>query len=295
MEHMEVTVVTGVELATVERHDQVVVDQWLHGRSEHTQRAYRGDVERLLSFTGKPLQLTTLLDLQSFADSLTSVSSTSKTRILNAVKSLLSFAHTLGYVPFNVGAALKPPKVRTVLAQRILTEEQVIKMVSLETDKRNHAILRLLYHAGLRVSEIVGLKWEDVIARTDAAQLSVWGKGEKERQVLISQSMYDELLSLDGRFLGADRYVFQSRKGKAGTAQMDTSQVNRIVTGAAKRAGIQGNVSPHWLRHAHASHAIDRGTNITEVRDTLGHASLATTGKYLHARPNTSSALKLPL
>lgn len=195
----------------------------------------------------------------------------------------------------NVGKAVKAPKVRSGLAQRILTEEQVIRMVSLETNKRNHAILRLLYHAGLRVSELVGLTWGDVIARSDGAQLSVWGKGEKQRQVLISQSMYDELLSLDVRFFGNDRYVFQSRKGKAGTVQMNTSQVNRIVTGAAKRAGIQGNVSPHWLRHAHASHSLDRGTNIAVVRDTLGHANLATTSKYTHARPTESSALKLPL
>ncbi|MBU4356156.1 MAG: tyrosine-type recombinase/integrase, partial [Proteobacteria bacterium] len=59
---------------------------------------------------------------------------------------------------------------------------------------------------------------------------------------------------------------------------------------AAIRAGIEGAVSPHWLRHAHASHALDRGAPIHLVQATLGHASVATTGKYLHARPDDSSA-----
>jgi integrase/recombinase XerD len=64
----------------------------------------------------------------------------------------------------------------------------------------------------------------------------------------------------------------------------------RIVRAAAARAGISLAVSPHWLRHAHASHALDRGAPIHLVQATLGHASVATTGKYLHARPTDSSA-----
>ncbi|MHC4092221.1 MAG: tyrosine-type recombinase/integrase [Planctomycetota bacterium] len=70
---------------------------------------------------------------------------------------------------------------------------------------------------------------------------------------------------------------------------LTTRQVERIVRKAAARAGIAGNVSPHWLRHGHASHALDNGIPVSEVQHTLGHASLATTGKYAHARPGHSS------
>jgi integrase/recombinase XerD len=66
--------------------------------------------------------------------------------------------------------------------------------------------------------------------------------------------------------------------------------VKRIVKAAANRAGIEAPVSPHWLRHAHASHALDRSAPIHLVQATLGHASVSTTGKYLHARPEDSSA-----
>jgi integrase/recombinase XerD len=69
----------------------------------------------------------------------------------------------------------------------------------------------------------------------------------------------------------------------------------RIVRSAARRVGIEANVSPHWLRHAHASHSLDRGAPIHLVQATLGHASVATTGRYLHARPQDSSARYLDL
>jgi integrase/recombinase XerD len=71
---------------------------------------------------------------------------------------------------------------------------------------------------------------------------------------------------------------------------LDPSMVMRIVRAAAARVGIEQNVSPHWLRHCHASHSLDRGAPITLVQSTLGHSNVATTSKYLHARPNDSSA-----
>jgi integrase/recombinase XerD len=71
--------------------------------------------------------------------------------------------------------------------------------------------------------------------------------------------------------------------------------VERIVRAAAKRAGITALVSPHWMRHAHASHSLDRGASIHLVQTTLGHASIAITGMYLHVRPKESSGRYLPV
>ncbi len=80
--------------------------------------------------------------------------------------------------------------------------------------------------------------------------------------------------------------VFVSRKG----SPLSTSQAFRIVRAAARRAGVDKDVSPHWMRHAHASHALDRGAAVHLVQATLGHSSVATTGRYLHARPTESSS-----
>jgi integrase len=109
-------------------------------------------------------------------------------------------------------------------------------------------------------------------------------KGGKTRAVVVSAATWAELVALRCE-AGPDEPVFRSRKGSA----LDPSQVHRIVRAAAKRAGLDGDVSPHWLRHAHASHALDRGAPLHLVQATLGHSNVATTGLYLHARPSESS------
>jgi integrase/recombinase XerD len=93
---------------------------------------------------------------------------------------------------------------------------------------------------------------------------------------------------------GLDQPVFPSRKKRNG-GRLRPVSVWRVVRRAAMRAGIELPVSPHWLRHAHASHALDRGAPIHLVQSTLGHATIATTGRYLHARPQESSGRYLSL
>jgi integrase/recombinase XerD len=125
-------------------------------------------------------------------------------------------------------------------------------------------------------------------ARDDRVQLLILGEGGKVRQVLLPDIVSRSLLSLRGN-AGSDDPVFPSRKG----GRLTERAVNGMVKRAARKAGINEAVSPHWLRHAHGSHAIDRGASLPEVQSTLGHGNIATTSGYLHARPNTSSGLHL--
>jgi site-specific recombinase XerD len=268
--------------------DDHLISLWLHGRSPHTAKAYRADVERFRAFTGyRPLRACRLEDLQSFADSLEDLADTSRARILSGVRSVLAFGQRLGYLPFNVGAALKLPAVKNRLAERILSEADTTRMLNLEPSPRNRALLTLLYGAGLRVSEATGLRWRDLEPREDAGQVTVFGKGGKTRFVLLSAHTWALLEGIRGEDAGADALVFPSRRGGG---ELSSVQVERIVRAAAKRAGIEKPVSPHWLRHAHGSHALDRGAPIHLVQATLGHSSVATTGRYLHARPSESSS-----
>lgn len=267
--------------------DAELIELWLHGRSPYTQRAYRADVDRFLLNTARPLAAVTLGDLQDFADSLAPLAPSSRVRILAAVKSLLAFGHRLGYLPFDVGRALKLPPRREGLAARILEETDVHAMLVRETSPRNRVLLRLLYISGVRVAEVCSLTWHDVQPRAEGAgQLSVFGKGGKERTILLPAAVYSDLLRLR-QGAPTQAPVFRSRKGGGA---LDPSQVWRIVRAAARRAGLEAKVSPHWLRHSHATHALERGAPIHLVAATLGHASVATTGKYLHARPTDSSA-----
>jgi len=285
---MELAVGNGQQetLSNQADSDSRVIEMWAHGKSQHTRRAYQADASRFLGFVGKPLNAVTLFDLQQLDDSLAGLAPSSRARTLAAVKSLLTFAHRIGYVPFNVGAAIRLPSVKNKLAERILTESEVHTLIGLEPNQRNRVLLRLLYAGGLRVTEACQLTWRDVQERGDAGQVTVFGKGGKTRHILLSADTWRELTGLhDGS--AADGPVFKSRKGGGSLTPV---QVLRIVRAAAARAGVEVPVSPHWLRHAHASHALDRGCPISLVQATLGHASVSTTGKYLHARPDDSSA-----
>jgi integrase/recombinase XerD len=277
--------INAKRILTQADNDAQVIALWTHGRSPHTQRAYRANAERLLALTGKPIAYISLSDIQAFADSLSCLAQSSRAQALAAIKSLLAFAHKIGYIPFNVGAALQLPKAKNTLAERILHEPEVHRMIDLERSQRNRLILKTLYYGGLRVSELCGVRWRDLRSRGEQGQITVFGKGEKTRAVLLPASLWRELLDLRLR-AGDDDPVFRSRLNGG---QLHPSQVLRIVRAASVRAGIGKKVSPHWLRHAHASHSLDRGAPIHLVQATLGHASVATTGRYLHARPTESS------
>jgi integrase/recombinase XerD len=274
-----------VEYLVQADNDNQVIAMWLHGRPATTQRAYSFEVRGLLAALRKPLQKVTLGDLQVYFSTLESLAPASRARAINAVKSLFGFAQKIGYLHFNPAAAVHGPKIKNTLAERILSEAQVHLLLALEPYPRNRVLLRLMYAAGLRVSEVCGLKWRDVQEREEGAgQITVYGKGGKTRVVLLSAETWAELIALKGE---GDDPLFASRKGNG---HLHPSQVKRIIQAAAERAEIEVPVSPHWLRHAHASHALDRGAPIHLVQATLGHASVATTGKYLHARPDDSSA-----
>jgi integrase/recombinase XerD len=274
--------------------DDHLIEIWLHGRSAHTQRAYRADIELLRSGAGKLFCEITLPDLQRFSDSMVHVAPATRYRTLSAVKSLIAFGHRVGYLPFNVGTALRLPPVRTRLAERILPEAAVHRMLNLEPNPRNRMILLLLYASGVRVSELCGLCWRDLQPNGDGGQITVFGKGGVTRAIQLPESVWRLINDFRSADAGASDALFRSRKRKAGSG-MQPLAVLRIVRNAARRAGIDLPVSPHWLRHAHASHTLDRGAPIHLVQATLGHASINTTGRYLHARPNDSSGRFLPL
>lgn len=274
------------QMARQAQTDAEVVELWTHGHSPHTQRAYRHDVAAFTARVGRPLSAVTIRDVQGFLDSLADLADTSRGRMVAAVKSLLSFAQKIGYIPFNVGAAVDLPKTKDKLAERILDEEDVLRMIHREQKQRNHALLRLLYVAGVRVSEVCGLRWRDVQPTAEeTGQITVYGKGGKTRAIRLTPTCW-ECLQRIREAAGPDDPVFRSQKG----GHLDPSQVARIVRKAARWAGIDLNVSPHWFRHAHASHALERGAPIHLVQATLGHSSVSTTGRYLHARPTESSA-----
>ncbi len=272
--------------------DLHLIRLWLQGKSSHSQEAYVRDIEQFVDFVDLPLNE---VKLQHFWDWVTHLKQKSalpatQARKLAAIKSLFSFAHRIGYLRFNVGAAVTLPSVPEKLSERILTEEDIAQILAQTDTLRNRVLLKLFYASGARVSELSCLCWGAVIARNHnrQGQITLLGKGNKTRTLVIPASVWEELMELKSEMETSEpnQPVFRSRKGGA----LSRQQIWRIVRSAAKSAGFDQNISPHWLRHAHASHALDHGAPVHLVKESLGHQSLTTTSKYAHARPDESSS-----
>ncbi|MBF1990838.1 tyrosine-type recombinase/integrase [Fischerella thermalis] len=276
---------------------------WLDGKAESSVQAYQRYTKRFFIFLGKPLKQVTYEDLVEYATQFQGQALSTRRMYLAAAKSLISFAHKIGYLPFNVGMALKLSEMPDAINERYLDEADIKLLVRMAqkkleeaktakrqyTARRNLLIIKVLYQAGLRANELCQLTWADLTPRGDSGQVYVrQAKGSKNRTVLIKSKLWAELMEFKGKALATDA-VFQSQKG----GHLDRQNLHPMIKEIAEAAGLSDKVSAHWLRHAHGSHAIERGTNPILVKETLGHANLATTDRYLKARPSDSSALKL--
>jgi site-specific recombinase XerD len=288
------TIVASLSLQTDIGSDSEMIDLWLQSkRSNGTRKEYRRDVDYFLGWLGRDLRSVTLKDMTQYQQACIQKGWKPATirRKINAVRSLLKFAVRAGYLHTVPGEGLELPPDTEAQAVKLLSEMQVLTLIA-RTEGRDRVLIRLLYASGGRCSEIAGLKWKHCRANNDGtAVVTLFGKGAKTRSIVVSADTWKELSALRGE-AGDDAAVFPSRKGKG---HLDRSQVYRIVANAAEKAGIPGDVSPHWFRHSHATHAIDRGVSLPLVQATLGHASIATTQRYLHANPKDSSGLHLPV
>jgi site-specific recombinase XerD len=274
------------------RTDELIVQMWLAGNAPKTQRMYRSHARRLFDHVGKRLAAMTLEDLQAFAQSLADegLAPRSRRAMLAAVKSLFSFASDGGirHVRYNVAAAIRLPKSKDDRNERILSEAQVQSIVAAARPGRDRLIVELLYLVGVRAEELATLRWKDA----HEGVLTVFGKGEKTRHLRMSESAWKMLVEWAREkypgmvfFHAMDGPIFQGRS-RCGIP-LSTVTVWRIVSSAARRAGIKA--SPHWLRHSHATHAIDNGCDLRVLQQSLGHASIDTTQHYVHSRPRQSS------
>jgi integrase/recombinase XerD len=284
------------------RSDEELITLWIDRyESPHTQRAYRGDVSLFTTFLqslpiggtkSRPARPKRLADvkvahLTAFAEELRKSAVSSHARRISSIKSLLTFGHQTGYLTFNVGAAVKPPRRLDHLAERILTPEQVQRLIESCRPGRDRALMRFLYVSGARVSEASGLRWKHVHRDGGRLMVTIHGKGRRTRHIPLPASLSADLDVLEKSRLST--FVFESRGGK----RFAPKDIWKLTRAAARKAGIRLSVSPHWLRHAHATHALRRGAPLHVVQQTLGHTSLQTTSRYVHVEKNESSAMFL--
>lgn len=261
-------------------NDDTIVDLWLRTkRNPATRSLYAYTVAGFRQFIGCELRGLTLDRFMDYCDELKAYRPATQAQRISTVKSLLSFAQKVGYIPYNVGATVPAPKGKDTLSERILSEEQVIKIILAAAGNPRHELLiRLMYRTAGRVSEIIHATWDDLVLTEDKAQIALFGKGNETRHVTLPADLYHCLQAIREGARGDERIFPVSRQGAW-----------HIVKTLAKKAGLGDKPSPHWFRHSHATHALNRGAVINLVSETLGHSNIAITSKYTHVRPGESS------
>lgn len=168
----------------------------------------------------------------------------------------------------------------------VLTKEEVKRLIDSTDTEKSRLMVSLLYSAGLRVSELVNLKVDDVNF-SDGTGWVRKGKGAKDRIFVISPNLAKEISEyLQGR---EQRFVF-SKEGP-----LTTRNIQKIIKNTSKRAEINKKVTPHTLRHSFATHLLEQGTDIRVIQTILGHSSLNTTQIYTHVSSEQLKKIQNPL
>ncbi len=154
----------------------------------------------------------------------------------------------------------------------ILNKSEIQKIFEITSNIKHKVVLALLYYAGLRLSEVINLKWDDIDFERELIHIKQ-SKGEKERVVFLHKKLKELLLEYGIRKSGL---VLISERGKA----YNERTIQQIVKNAARKAGIKKRVTPHTLRHSFATHLLEGGADIRYIQQLLGHKSLRTTQIY---------------
>lgn len=265
-----------------------LVEQWLDLHHGLTRISYQNTIRKFTLMAPPDITQVQLRHVRDWLESLREAETT-KVKHLNILKAFFSYVISLENPPIKrspIPKQFRLPKPKDTLVERILSREEVDALIENERNPRNRLMLKMMYLTGIRVSELCGLRWRDVIPNRNSGQITVYGKGGKTRRIRLPVELWQELMDFKGE-VRKDAPVFASAAGNC----LAPSHVHRVVKRAAATAGLENaqSVSPHWLRHSHATHALDAGVPVHLVQATLGHESLETTSKYLHLSPEKSS------
>lgn len=262
------------------------------GLAENSILAYQNDVAKLCDFAvsnqKSPTEIT-YNDLKQLIAELfdLGLSARSQARIISGIKQFYAFLLLENVISDDPSELLEQPKIGRKLPE-ILTIEEIdalIAVIDLSKNEghRNRAIIETLYSCGLRVSELINLRFSDLYF--DEGFIRVIGKGNKERLVPVSPQVQKEIELYNNHIRrhqeitkGHENIVFLNRRG----SQLTRVMIFTIIKELAKSIGLKKTISPHTFRHSFATHLIEGGANLRAIQDMLGHESITTTEIYTH-------------
>ncbi len=262
------------------------------GLSENTVQAYHRDVQKLMEFSVQnrlSVEQVKYEDLLAFMTELydLGIGARSQARILSGVKQFFQFLLYNDYLTSSPTSLMESPSIGRKLPEVLEIEEIDAIMDAIDLSKnegqRNRAMIETLYSCGLRVSELISLKFEHLFPKEGFVR--VIGKGNKERLVPLNEYVVQEIddylqMTRNHQTIkpGNESYIFLNRRGSKLTRVM----IFTIVKQLAEVAGITKNISPHTFRHSFATHLLEGGANLRAIQELLGHESISTTEIYTH-------------
>lgn len=260
--------------------------------------AYTADIRKLEEWASTQLPAASPLGvtakhLEQFSAWLAEIGFTplSQARIISGVRSFYRFLLLEGFIKESPADFLEPPKTGRKLPV-VLSPEEIDGMIAAierttSAGERDVAMLETLYSCGLRVSELVGLRINDV--HFDEAYVKVLGKGNKERLVPLGNramkhlKIYKNEVRVHGVVQPQFRDImFLNLRG----SMLSRQSVFLLIKKLAQQTGIQKNISPHTFRHSFATHLVEAGADLRAVQEMLGHESITTTEIYTHLDRN---------
>ena len=267
------------------------------GLSNNTAKAYEADISSFFQWLDnedlkyKNLQEDHINQYISFLFQ-RKMRSSSVNRKISSIKSFYIFLVKRNFVKNSPLNDLVTPKQEKYLPES-MSEAEVDKLlnspdVSNRIENRDKAMIEMLYATGMRISELVNLKITDVDMKR--CVVKVFGKGSKERLVPFGETALDSLRSyLNEREQSSSKEIFLSNRGKKMTRVAFWQRVKVYLI----RENLKNSISPHTLRHAFATHLLNRGADLRSVQLLLGHSDLSTTQIYTHiAKQRLSDVLK---
>ncbi len=269
--------------------------------SEHTIRSYMNDLVELINFINDESKSVSTIDFFILREYITTLydrnlTKTTIERKISTLKSFFKYLTQKGILEENPARMLKFPKKEKKLF-KVFNIDDLFNLLELPDKSapsglRDALLMELMYGTGVRVSELVGIRLDDI--DFEGLRLRVRGKGKKERMIPLAEFHIDfikKYLSVregmvSGKTIKTDKLFIN----KFGTALTDRS-VRRIVEKYLKIAGLPLDFSPHSFRHSFATHMLESGADLRTIQSLLGHSSLSTTQKYTHL--NLSDILKI--
>ena len=248
-----------------------MTDLALRGYSDNTIKAYKSTVKNALKYCGKHYEDVTTLDLKKFLIFLQREKECTFKTINRHVNALRSF---FKYHEMNVAEKIHLPRIEKTLPT-FLSKEEIERLLESISNKRDLAIVRMLYASGLRVSELVHLDKGDIEGNMVRVNL---GKGKKDRITYVDDGTLELIKEYLNERPDKNPSLFVNRRGK----RLTERSIENIIKKHVKRAGIKKKVTPHTLRHTFATHMLQNNANIVVIQKLLGHANLSTTQIYMH-------------